>query len=202
MNQVNAGAVIESSVQQHIRSAADTTVTLDILSDNSHTALIAAVANVLGLSMDAVSVVTEELISTTSGLSTVGVTVRVLAQNSDFSTETYDSPAELFAFVQTSMSASLSSTAFNTALHTAAVHYQSAELVDSAYDSSVTVDQPTYSGVETVSNDDNLSKGDTAGIVIGVIVVVALAVALIFYAVSKRPRSEQQTHAPVPTSQV
>jgi hypothetical protein len=178
----------------------------DVLDGNSKNALIAATASVLGLQISAVSIVNEYLVDTnsTTGLSRIAVTFRFLVQDSDFSQQSFASPRALFTFVTTAFAQSISGSAFNTALNTAAVQYQAAELLEhnAQHDSTMIVAPPTFTEVDTYDPmDAGLSTGEYAGIVIGVLVSFIVLGAIVFLLFKRR--SEESAHSEaVPTSQV
>jgi hypothetical protein len=160
-----------------------------LLSDNSHQALIAVTASLMGLQVSAVSIVSEYLIDTnsTSSLSQVGVVFRFLVQKSDFPALTFDTPASMFSVVSEIFDSSVSGGQFDTALISMATQYQAAELFESGFDPTVTVAPPTYTTVDTAAtteeeDDHYLGGGAIAGIVIGVVVVFALIVMTAWYA--------------------
>ncbi len=179
---------------------------LDVLDGSSRNALIAATAFVLDLQMSAVSIVDEYLVDTnsTSGLSRVGVVFRFLVQDSDFSQQSFTSPTELFTFVTTAFAESLTSFAFDTALNVAAATYQAAELLEqnAQHDSTVTVAPPAFTAVDTRHEEDNLSEGEYAGVVIGVLVAFIVLGAIVFLLFKRRDEDSAQQHSAVPTSQV
>eukprot|EP01034_Spumella_vulgaris_P035022 gene35022-43185_t len=199
LKDVIVGDVVASNTQ-HIQSVLDAS----LLSDNAHNALIAAVANVLGLTMDAVSVLAAEVLSTTNSLSTVSVMVRILAKNSDFATQSFKSSDDLFSFVKTALTTTCTTGVFDTALQTAAVYYQAVELVSVVYDPTVTVDEPTYTKVDTYDPmDAGLSTGEYAGIVIGVLIVAMLVSAVVYFVVGASSGAGEQSYAaPGSSSQV
>ncbi len=178
---------------------------LNVLDGSSRNALIATAAFVLNLQMSAVSIVDEYLIDTnsTSGLSRVGVVFRFLVQDSDFSQQSFASPTALFTFVTTAFAQSVSGPAFDTALNTFAATYQAAELLEqnAQHDPTVIVTPPTFAAVDTRHEEDNLSEGEYAGVVIGVLVAFIVIGAIVFL-LFKRRNEESAQHSAVSTSQV
>jgi hypothetical protein len=158
-----------------------------LLSDNSRQALIAVTASLMGLQVSAVSIAREYLIDTnsTTGLSQVGVVFNFLVQNSDFPELTFATPATLFSAVSALLDNSISGGQFDTALISVATQYQAAELFESGFDPTVNVTPPTFITVDTTSDSEteksDLSGGELAGVVIGVIVVFALIVLCMWY---------------------
>jgi hypothetical protein len=178
---------------------------LDQLDGSSRSALIAAAASVMNLTISSVTVVDEHLVDTnsTTGLSRIAVTFRFLVQDSDFSQQSFTSPRALFTFVTIAFAQSISGAAFDTALNAAAVQYQAAELLEhnAQHDSTVTVASPTFTEVDTYDPmDAGLSTGEYAGIVIGVLVSFIVLGAIVFLLFQRR--SEESAQSPVPTSQV
>jgi hypothetical protein len=149
-------------------------LSVGVLNGNSRNAMIAATAQVLGLQLSAVSIVSEEEIGeAVNDLSTVAVVFRILAKDPDFSELQFASPRELFTAVTNKLSLTLSSGAFNAALATAAEQYHAVELMTDAaqVDLTVTVAPPTFTEDDTYDPmDAGLSTGEYAGIVIGVLV--------------------------------
>jgi hypothetical protein len=96
---VRRGAVAETNV--HLRSAATTTIRLDLLDETSVRTLVTTTARILALDPSAVSVVNEYLIEEVGEISRVGVVLHILAQKSDFPALSFSSSAEIFASVTT-----------------------------------------------------------------------------------------------------
>jgi hypothetical protein len=205
----NGIAVEQPVVIKYVRKGAAVTrrrLALDVLDGSSRNALIAATAFVLDLQMSEVSIVDEYLVDTnsTSGLSRVGVVFRILVEDSDFSQQSFASPTALFIFVTTAFAESVTSAAFDTALNVAAATYQAAELLEqnAQHDSTVTVAPPTFTAVDTRHEKDNLSEGEYAGIVIGVLVAFIVLGAIVFFLFKRRNDEESVQHSAVPTSEV
>jgi hypothetical protein len=204
----NGIAVEQPVVIKYVRKGASVDgrrLALDVLDGSSRNALIAAAASVLDLQISAVNIVDEYLVDTnsTSGLSRVGVVFRILVQDSDFSQQSFASPTALFIFVTTAFAQSVTSAAFDTALNAAAAQFQAAELIEqnAQHDSTVTVAPPTFTAVDTRHEEDNLSEGEYAGVVIGVLVAFIVLGAIVFFMFRRRDEESVQ-HSAVPTSQV
>jgi heme/copper-type cytochrome/quinol oxidase subunit 2 len=81
--------------------------------------------------------------------------------------------------------------------------YQASELLEqnARHDPTVTGTPPTFTAVDTRHEEDNLSEGEYAGIVIGVLVAFIVLGAIVFF-LFKRRDEESAQHSAVPTSQV
>jgi hypothetical protein len=158
-----------------------------LLDESSKNALIAATADVLGISRSAVSIVDERIVDPAEAELRIIVTLRILVQPSDFPGQTITSNAELFNTVSSLFTASVSGGTFDTALTATVVEFQAAALDGIQHDPTVTVAPPTYTAVDTTSDSggkSDLTGGEYAGIVIGVVVVFLLIIAGVYFLVA------------------
>jgi hypothetical protein len=185
---VKVGAVVAANSLEVRRSL----VTTDILSASSKNALIAAAADVLGIAVSAVSIVSETL-HVSGDLSTVIVVLRFLVADSDFPELSGGvSDHDLFSAAAAKFTSSVSGSGFDTALAIQATVYDAEELSGAQFDSSVETAQPTYTAVDTTYDpmDAGLSEGEYAGAVIGVLVAFMLLIGGIYFVIYRR--NEQQ----------
>ncbi len=179
-------AVVANS---HLRSAVATNVKLDLLDETSVRTLVTVTARLLVLETSAVSVVNEYLIEEVGEISRVGVVLRILAQRSDFPSQSFSSPAELFASVTTLLTTSITSGSFDTTIAAAAIEFQAAELLQAVHDNSATVSPPTYIEVDT---SDSKKKGLSVGVIVGVAVgefVAFILIAVVVFLLVKKQRN-------------
>ncbi len=154
-----------------------------LLTATSDAVIAATLANELALSVDAVSLDFETLVAQTGGVSTVSVHFSVFAQASDFpgTTFTGDESAAVYAKIAGALNVSVTTGAFRTALVTEATEQSASELLAL---SDVTFTGVSYTALSTSPVDDegkqnDLSGGEFAGLVIGVIVAFLVLIALV-----------------------
>ncbi len=153
-----------------------------LLSAASDAVIAATLANVLILSVDVVSLDSETLISQTGGVSSVSVHFSVVAQASDFpgTTFTGDMNAAVYAKIAGALNVSVTTGAFKTALVTEATVRYAPQLLSLT---NVTFTGATFTALITAPDSkeriNDLSGGEFAGLVIGVIVAFLAVIALV-----------------------
>ncbi len=154
-----------------------------LLSAASDAVIAATLANELALSVDAVSLDSETLLAQTGGVSSVSVHFSVFAQASDFpgTTFTGDESAAVYAKIAGALNVSVTTGAFRNALVTEATAQYAPQLLALK---NVTFTGVTYTSLNTAPADDegkqnDLSGGEFAGLVIGVIVAFLALIALV-----------------------
>ncbi len=162
-----------------------------LLSAASDSAIATTLANVLTLSVDAVSLDSETLIFQTGGVSSVSVHFSVIAQAVDFpgTTFTGDVNAAVYAKIAGALNESVTTGAFKITLRTEATAQNAPQLLALT---NVTFTGATFTVLSTSSageeKQNGLSESSFAGLVIGVL--LAMAATIVFVVLYIRSQSD------------